>query len=289
VRSSAARRRRGASLGTDTEEIVIEAGRGGRRYWADLWRHRELFYFLAWRDILARYKQTVVGIAWAGIRPLLTMGVFTLVFGRFAGLSSGGVPYPIMVFAALLPWQFFSTAVSEGSASLVANAGMISKIYFPRLVIPAGAIVVSLVDFLISLAILGVLMLLYGTNPGWQVLWLPLFMALAVILATAVTVLCAALNVRYRDFRYVVAFLVQFGLFVSPVGFSMSIIPERWHAVYALNPMVGVIEGFRWCLTGTAAALDMRAVAMSMAISVSLLALALLYFRSTERTFADVV
>lgn len=276
-------------MASNPEEIVIQAGHGERHYWADLWRHRELFYFLAWREILARYKQTVVGIAWAGIRPLLTMGVFTLVFGRFAGLSSDGVPYPIMVFAALLPWQFFSTAVSEGSASLVANAGMISKIYFPRLVVPAGAIVVSMVDFLISLAILAALMALYGVNPGWQALWLPVFVALATILAAAVTVLCAALNVRYRDFRYVVAFLVQFGLFVSPVGFSMSIVPERWQTLYALNPMVGVIEGFRWCLTGTAAALRAEHVLMSAVVSLALLSLALLYFRSTERTFADVV
>lgn len=276
-------------MATEPEVVVIEAGRGERRYWTDLWRHRELFYFLAWRDILVRYKQTVVGIAWAGIRPLLTMGVFTLVFGRFAGLSSDGIPYPIMVFAALLPWQFFSSAVTEGSASLVANAGMISKIYFPRLVVPAGAIVVSVVDFLISLAILAALMAIYGVNPGWQVVWLPLFLMLAAVLTAAVTILCAALNVRYRDFRYVVGFIVQFGLFVSPVGFSMSIVPERWQTLYALNPMVGVIEGFRWCLTGTAASLDVRWVALSAATSIALLTLALIYFRSTERTFADVV
>lgn len=272
-----------------SREIVIEAGRDERRYWADLWRYRELFYFLAWRDILVRYKQTIVGVAWAGIRPLLTMGVFTLVFGKFANLPSDGVPYPILVFAALLPWQYFSTAVSEGSNSLVSNAGMISKIYFPRLIVPVGVVVVGMVDFLISLTILALIMALYGVSPGWKVLWLPIFMIIAVVLTSATTILFAALNVRYRDFRYIAGFIVQFGLYASPVGFSMSIVPERWQALYALNPMVGVIEGFRWCLTGTEAPLNVAFVGMSAAISISLLVCAVAYFRATERTFADVI
>lgn len=276
-------------MANSPREIVVEADRAERDYWADLWRYRELFYVLAWRDILARYKQTVVGIAWAGVRPLLTMAIFTLVFGKFAGLPSDGVPYPILVFAALLPWQFFSTAVNEGSASLVNNAGMISKIYFPRLIVPVGVVVVTLVDLLIALAILAIFMALYGVNPGWKVLWLPAFLAMTMALTVAAAVLFAALNVRYRDFRYIVAFIVQLGLFVSPVGYSMSVVPERWQLLYALNPMVGVIEGFRWCLTGTAAGLNMSFVALSAAITFGLLALAIVYFRATERTFADVV
>lgn len=270
-------------------EILIEAGRDERRYWADLWRYRELFYYLAWRDILVRYKQTFLGVAWAAIRPLLTMGVFTLVFGKFANLPSDGVPYPILVFTALLPWQFFSTAVSEGSGSLVNNAGMISKIYFPRLIVPAAAVAVSMVDFLVSLAILALFMALYGVSPGWRALWLPCFMLLGMVLTAALAILFAALNVRYRDFRYVVGFVVQFGLFVSPVGFSLSVVPERWQLVYGLNPMVGVIEGFRWCLTGAGGPLNAQLVALSAATSLALLAAAIAYFRGTERSFADVI
>jgi lipopolysaccharide transport system permease protein len=270
-------------------EILIEAGRDERRYWADLWRYRELFYYLAWRDILVRYKQTFLGVAWAAIRPLLTMGVFTLVFGKFANLPSDGVPYPILVFTALLPWQFFSTAVSEGSGSLVNNAGMISKIYFPRLIVPAAAVAVSMVDFLVSLAILALFMALYGVSPGWRALWLPCFMLLGMVLTAALAILFAALNVRYRDFRYVVGFVVQFGLFVSPVGFSLSVVPERWQLVYGLNPMVGIIEGFRWCLTGAGGPLNAQLVALSAATSLALLAVAIAYFRGTERSFADVI
>ena len=270
-------------------EISIEAGRGEGHYWRDVWRHRELLYFLAWRDILVRYKQTVVGIGWAVIRPLLTMGVFALVFGSFAQLPSQGMPYPILVFAALLPWQLFANASSDGSASLVNSASMISKTYFPRIIVPVSSVAVSVVDFLISLVILAGLMVVYQVSPGWKALLLPVFLLLAVIATLGVTILFCALNVRYRDFRYIVGFIVQFGLFISPVGFSSVIVPEQWRTLYALNPMVGIIDGFRWCLAEAPRPPDASALALSVAVSSALLALGVAYFRRTERTFADVI
>ena len=227
---------------TAKEVLVIEAGRTERHYWRDLWRYRELFYFLAWRDILVRYKQTVIGVLWALLRPLLTIGVFTVVFGKLANLPSDGVPYPILVCAAMLPWQFFANAFSEAGNSLIANTNLISKVYFPRLVIPASAVIVSLVDFLISLIILAGLMIWYGVTPDWRVLTLPVFVLIALAAAMGAGLWIAALNVKYRDFRYVVPFIVQFGLYVSPVGFSSSIVPEQWRLLYSLNPLVGVIE-----------------------------------------------
>jgi len=268
--------------------LVIEAGRTERHYWRDLWKYRELFLFLAWRDILVRYKQTVIGVTWSVIRPVATMLVFTIVFGRIAGLPSEGVPYPLLVFAAMLPWQFFASAVSEGSNSLIENANLISKVYFPRLIVPASAVVVSFVDFLISLALLALLMAWYQYSPGPRVLMLPVFAVLAILVAMGLTLLLAAMNVRYRDFRYVVPFLIQFGLFVSPVGFSMSVIPENWRWLYSLNPMVGVIEGFRWSLLPDYV-LDARALVSSVLISVVVLGPAIAYFRRTERSFADVI
>lgn len=270
-------------------EIEIEAGRAERHYWADLWRYRELFYFLAWRDILVRYKQTAVGIAWAVIRPLLIMGVFSLVFGNFAQLPSQGMPYPILVFCALLPWQLFANAVTEGSNSLVSNANMVSKTYFPRIIVPVSAVAVSVVDFLVSIAILAALMALYGVAPGWKVLLLPLFLLMTCSVALGVTILFSALNVRYRDFRYVIGFIVQLGLFISPVGFASSVVPEAWRTLYDLNPMVGVIDGFRWCLSDAAAAPSHASLASSVLVSGALLAVGIRYFRSTERTFADVI
>jgi lipopolysaccharide transport system permease protein len=268
--------------------LVIEAGRTERHYWRDLWKYRELFLFLAWRDILVRYKQTVIGVTWSVIRPVATMLVFTIVFGRIAGLPSEGVPYPLLVFAAMLPWQFFASAVSEGSSSLIENANLISKVYFPRLIVPASAVVVSFVDFLISLALLALLMAWYQHSPGPRVLMLPVFAVLAILVAMGLTLLLAAMNVRYRDFRYVVPFLIQFGLFVSPVGFSMSVIPENWRWLYSLNPMVGVIEGFRWSLLPDYV-LDARALVSSVLVSIVVLGPAIAYFRRTERSFADVI
>lgn len=229
--------------------LVIEAGRSDRQYWKDLWRYRELFYFLAWRDILVRYKQTTIGFAWALIRPLLTMIVFTLVFSKLAKLPSD-VPYPILVFAALLPWQFFANAFTEAGNSLISNANMISKVYFPRLVVPISAVIVSFVDFLISGVILVGLMAWYGFSPDWRILTLPLFILVAIAAAVGAGLWIAALNVKYRDFRYIVPFVVQLGLYVSPVGFSSAIVPEQWRLLYSLNPMVGVIDGFRWAILG---------------------------------------
>jgi lipopolysaccharide transport system permease protein len=275
-------------MATSPHQIVIEAGRTERHYWRDLWVHRELFLFLAWRDILVRYKQTVIGIAWSVIRPVITMAVFTVVFGRIANLPSEAAPYPVLVFAGMLPWYFFATAVTEGSNSLVQSANMISKVYFPRLIVPVSTIAVSLVDFLISLVLLAGLMAWYEVTPSAKVFALPAFLLLVLAVTTGLTLWFAALNVRYRDFRYVVPFLVQVGLFLSPVGFSGAVVPDAWRLVYALNPMVGVIEGFRWCLIGDYR-LDAGALALGTAISLLILVSGLSYFRRTERSFADVI
>ncbi len=271
-------------------ELIIEPGRAERNYWRDLWRYRELFYFLAWRDILVRYKQTVIGIAWALIRPFLTMVVFTFVFSKIAKLPApGAVPYALMVFAAMLPWQFFATALSESSNSLIGNANLISKIYFPRLIVPAGSVITSLVDFLITLALLAAMMIWYQFVPDWRILTLPLFMVLAFGAAFGAGLWLCALNVEYRDFRYIVPFIVQFGLYVSPVGFSSSIVPDKWRLLYSLNPMVGVIDGFRWALLRGQSALDLRGVLLSCGLVAVLVATGIWYFRRTERTFADVI
>ena len=274
---------------TDKHTLTIEAGRAERHYWHDLWRYRELFFFLAWRDILVRYKQTVIGLAWALLRPFLTMLVFTLVFSRLAKLPSDGVPYPIMVFAALLPWQFFSNAFSSAGDSLISNASMISKVYFPRLVIPTSAVIVSFVDFLISAIILVGLMLWYGFKPSWHILTLPLFIFVAFASAMGAGLWVAALNVKYRDFRYIVPFGVQFGLYVSPVGFSSSIVPEQWRLLYSINPMVGVIDGFRWAILGGNTQLYWPGFLLSLALVTVMLITGTFYFRKTERGFADLI
>jgi lipopolysaccharide transport system permease protein len=271
------------------QELIIEAGRTERQYWQDLWNYRELFYFLAWRDILVRYKQTVIGIAWALIRPILTMIVFTAIFGGLAKLPSDGAPYPVMVFAAMLPWQFFANALAECSNSVVGNANMISKVYFPRLVVPTSAVIVSFVDFLISALILVGLMLWYQFLPDWRILTLPLFIAVAFAASMGAGLWLAALNVKYRDFRIIVPFIVQFGLYVSPVGFSSNIVPAQWRFLYSLNPMVGVIDGFRWALLGGKAQLYLPGFALSLVIVGLLLASGIWYFRKTERTFADII
>jgi lipopolysaccharide transport system permease protein len=285
------------------KELIIEAGRTESQYWKDLWRYRELFYFLAWRDILVRYKQTVIGIAWALIRPFLTMIVFSVVFGNLAKLPSQGVPYPILVFAGMLPWQFFSSALSESSNSLISNANLISKVYFPRLIVPASAVIVSFVDFLVSGMILLGLMAWYNFVPSWRILTLPLFIGIAFAASMGAGLWLAALTVKYRDFRYIVPFIVQFGLYISPVGFSSSIVPERWRLIYSLNPMVGVIDGFRWAIlsgvgstqasASSAASLTPLLYWPGFTLSVVLVALlfasGVWYFRKTERTFADVI
>ena len=274
---------------TERDVLVIEAGRTERHYWADLWRYRELFYFLAWRDLIVRYKQTAIGVAWAVLRPVLTMAVFTLVFGKLAKLPSDNVPYPILVFAALLPWQLFASAFSEAGNSLISNASMISKIYFPRLIIPAGAIIVSFVDFLISLVILAVLMAWYGFPLDWRILTLPLFVLIALAAAVGAGLWTAALNVRYRDVRFAIPFVVQLGLYVSPVGFSSTLIPGQWRLLYSVNPMVGVIDGFRWAILGGDTPLYWPGILLSLAIIVVILATGIRHFRATEKTFADVI
>ncbi len=274
----------------NTKELTIKAGRTESQYWKDLWRYRELFYFLAWRDILVRYKQTVIGMAWALIRPFLTMIVFTVVFRDVAGLpSEGDAPYPIMVFAGLLPWQFFSGALTECSNSLVNNANLLSKVYFPRLIVPTSAVIVSFVDFLISGMILLGLMAYYNFVPDWRILTLPLFILIAFAASIGVGLWLAALTVEYRDFRYIVTFIVQFGLYISPVGFSSSKIPQQWRLLYSLNPMVGVIDGFRWAILGGESGIYLPGFALSLVVVVLLLASGIWYFRKMERTFADVI
>ncbi|MBD2165767.1 ABC transporter permease [Calothrix membranacea FACHB-236] len=270
-------------------DLVIEAGRTERQYWQDLWRYRELFYFLAWRDILVRYKQTAIGIAWALIRPFLTMVVFTVVFGQLAKLPSQGAPYPILVFSAMLPWQFFSNALSECSSSLISNANLISKVYFPRLIVPTSAVVVSFVDFLISGMILLGLMAWYNFVPSWRILTLPLFICIAFAASMGAGLWLAALNVKYRDFRFIVPFIMQFGLYISPVGFSSSIVPEQWRFLYSLNPMVGVIDGFRWAILGGDSKLYLPGFILSLCLLIFLFITGIWYFRKTERTFADVI
>jgi lipopolysaccharide transport system permease protein len=273
-----------------TNELIIEAGRTERQYWQDLWKYRELFYFLAWRDILVRYKQTVIGMAWALIRPFLTMIVFTVVFGNLAKLpSEGDTPYPILVYAAMLPWQFFSGALSECSNSLINNANLLSKVYFPRLIVPTSAVIVSFVDFMISGMILLALMAWYNFVPDWRILTLPLFILIAFAASMGVGLWLAALTVEYRDFRYIVPFIVQFGLYISPVGFSSKIVPEQWRLLYSLNPMVGVIDGFRWAILGGESEVYVPGFALSLMIVFLLLGSGIWYFRRMERTFADVI
>ena len=270
-------------------EIVLESGRGGRRYWNDLWRYRELFYFLAWRDLIVRYKQTAIGIAWALARPLLTMVVFTFVFSKLAKLPSPGVPYPVLVFSGLLRWQFFSRAFCGAVESLVSTASMISKVYFPRLIVPVSAVIVSLVDFAISLVILAALLVFYGFAPGWQILTLPLFVALAFVTSVGAGLWVAALNVKYRDFKIIVPFVVQFGLYISPVGFTSAVVPDQWRLLYSLNPMVGIIDAFRWAILGDAAPLYLPGLLLSIVITGLLLVGGIAYFRRTEKTFADII
>jgi lipopolysaccharide transport system permease protein len=271
------------------ELIIIEPGRRERHYWHDLWRYRELFRVLAWRDVSVRYKQTVIGAAWALIRPFLTMVVFTVVFGKIAGLPSQGAPYALLVFAGMLPWTFFSSALTDASNSLISNANLISKVYFPRLIVPAATVVVAFIDFLISFVILVALMIWYRYLPGWQILLLPAFIAIAVLASFGPALWITSLNVKYRDFRYVIPFVVQLGLYASPVGFSSSIIPEQWRLLYSTNPMVGVIDGFRWCILGGQNELYMPGLWMSIGVTVFFLWLGIRQFRKMENSFADLI
>ena len=270
-------------------DLVVEPGRSKKNYWNDLWRFRELFLFLAWRDILVRYKQTSIGLAWSLIRPFLTMIVFTVIFGRLAKLPSEGVPYPILVYAGMLPWQFFATSFTDASNSLLNNSNMLTKIYFPRLIIPVSTVIVNLVDFLISFIILVGLMIWYHFAPSWSILFLPLYLILAILTALGAGIYVAALNVKYRDFKYIVPFVVQFGLYISPVGFSSNVVPDKWRLLYSINPMVGIIDGFRWSILGGDSHIFLPGMIISIAFIFFLFIFGIIYFRKTEKSFADII
>jgi lipopolysaccharide transport system permease protein len=270
--------------------LIIESGRLEKNYWLDLWRYRELFWVLAWRDISVRYKQTIIGIIWAIIRPFLTMVVFTVIFGRIAKLpSDGSTPYAMMVFAAMLPWSLFSNALSESSNSLISNANLIGKVYFPRLIIPAATMLTAFIDFLISFIILICMMVYYQFAPAWQILLLPFFIILALMASLGPGLWITALNVKYRDFRYIIPFVVQFGLYVSPVGFSSKVVPEQWRLLYSLNPIVGVIDGFRWCILGGESSIYLPGFLASFVVTAFFLWLGVSRFRKMEKTFADMI
>jgi len=270
--------------------LLIEAGRSEKHYWKDLWRFRELFYILSWRDIKVRYKQTVIGALWAIVRPLLTMIIFTILFNRIAKLSPGlNAPYALMVYAGLLPWTFFSTALSEASNSLITNSNLISKVYFPRLIVPTASVITSLVDFLISFVLIFLLYAWYGYTPDFRILFLPIFLVLAFVSSMGIGLYITALNVKYRDFRYIVPFIVQFGLYVSPVAFNSNMVPETWKYLFAINPMVATIDGFRWCLLRGEQQLHWDILAISIAVSVLFMFVGLMQFRKMEKSFADII
>lgn len=280
---------RGARDAAETFDLVIRPGRSSAQYWRDLWTFRELFYLLSWRDVLVRYKQTVLGVAWSVLRPALAMIIFTFIFGKVAKMPADGVPYPLLVLAAMLPWQLFSAALAEASNSLIVNAEMLTKVYFPRMIAPASAIIVALVDFVVSLILLAIVMLWYGVFPTWRILAVPLFLGLALLASAGVGLWLAALNVKYRDFRYAIPFLLQFGIYISPVGFSSSAVPAQWRLAFSLNPMVGVIDGFRWALLGGATSVHWPAMAVSTVMAIAIFVLAVRYFRQVERSFADII
>ena len=270
--------------------LIIEPGRAEKNYWTDLWRYRELFVVLAWRDISVRYKQTIIGILWAIIRPFLTMVVFTVIFGRIAKLpSDGSTPYALLVFAAMLPWSLFSNALSDSANSLISNANLIGKVYFPRLIIPAATLGTAFIDFLISFIMLIGTMIYYNFAPALQILFLPAFIILALMASLGPGLWITALNVKYRDFRYIIPFVVQFGLYVSPVGFSSNVVPEQWRLLYSLNPMVGVIDGFRWCVLGGDSSIYLPGFLLGLVITAFFLWLGLSQFRKMEKTFADLI
>jgi lipopolysaccharide transport system permease protein len=274
-----------------SHKIIIEPGRSEKNYWNDLWRYRELFYILSWRDIKVRYKQTTLGVLWAIIRPLLTMIVFTFVFGKVAKMDvQSTVPYALIVFAGLLPWQFFSNSLTESSNSLIGNERLITKVYFPRMIIPASSVITSFIDFLISLAILVVLFFVYQYTPPLRILWMPFFWIVAFLAAFGPGLYLTALNVKYRDFRYIIPFIVQFGLFISPVGYSSAVVPAKYQFLYALNPMTGVIDVFRWCIVRDAPNPMLHyPFYVSMAVILFFALLAVYQFRKMEKNFADLI
>jgi lipopolysaccharide transport system permease protein len=270
--------------------IVLEAGRRDRHYWLDLWRYRELFYVLAWRDLVVRYKQTAIGVLWALIRPMLTVLIFTIIFGHIAKLpSEGTAPYSVMVFAGMLPWTFFSTSLVDASQSLLSNANLVSKVYFPRMIVPTATVVVSLVDFLISFFMLLTLMAWSGFLPGWQIALLPFYVLFGMLASIGPALWITALNVKFRDFRFVIPFIVQFGLYISPVGFSSSVIPAKWRLLYSLNPMVSVIDGFRWCLLGGQGHLYLPGLTLGVCVTLFFVWFGIHRFRAMEKSFADLI
>lgn len=272
-----------------SNKVIIEAGRIEKHYWSDLWNYRELFYILSWRDIKVRYKQTVIGAAWSILRPFLTMVIFTIVFSKIAKLpTEGSAPYAILVYSAMLPWQFFSNSLSESSSSLIGNANLISKIYFPRLIIPTAAIITSFIDFLISFVILIFLMIYYQYMPTYKIFFLPFFLIMAFLTSIGPGLWLTALNVKYRDFRYIVPFIIQMGLYISPVGFSSNIVPEKWRFIYSINPMVGVIDGFRWCILGENN-INVIGFSISIFIIILFLFIGIFQFRKMEKSFADLI
>jgi lipopolysaccharide transport system permease protein len=273
-----------------TQEVIIEAGRAERHYWRDLWHYRELFRVLAWRDVSVRYKQTVIGVAWAVIRPFLTMVVFTIIFGKLARLpSEGTAPYAIMVFAGMLPWTFFSSAIADSSNSIVSSGNLINKVYFPRLIVPMATVGVAFVDFAINFVMLVVLMIWYQFVPGWQMVLLPAFVALALLASSGPGLWLTALNVKYRDVRYIIPFLVQLGTYASPVGYSSSIVPQQWRLLYSLNPVVGVIDGFRWCILGGPSEFYLPGFLLSIGVTAFFLWIGIRQFRKMEKGFADLM
>ncbi len=270
-------------------DVVIEPKNNVSGYWKEIWNYKSLFYFLAWRDILVRYKQTAIGIAWSLLKPLITLVVFTVIFGLLAKFPSEGVPYPILVFSALLPWQFFSGSFSDASNSILANSNIISKVYFPRLIIPISSTVGNMVDFLISFGILLVMMVIYGLVPGWRIFMIPFFLLIALIASLGLSLIVASINVKYRDFKHLIPIMTQAGLYISPVGFSSDIVPIKWQFLYSLNPMVGVIDGFRWAIIGQSSTIYFPGLIISVLFSITLFFLGILYFRKTERKFADFI
>ncbi|OYW37367.1 MAG: phosphate ABC transporter permease [Hydrogenophilales bacterium 12-61-10] len=269
--------------------IVLEPGKIDKHYWKDVFQYRDLFWVLARRDVSVRYKQTVIGILWAVLRPLLTMLVFTLIFGKIAKLPSEGVPYSLLVFTGMIPWFFFASSVTESSNSLVTNANLLSKVYFPRILVPLSSVLVAAMDFAIGMVLLAMMLLYFGFMPSWRLLTIPFFLAVAFSAASGIGLLFSALNVKYRDFQFIVPFVVQFGLYLSPVGFSSSVVPEKWQLVYALNPMVGVIDGFRWAMLGDAFLIRWDIQLISVSIAVILLGSGTWFFRRFERGIADVI
>jgi lipopolysaccharide transport system permease protein len=270
--------------------IVLERGRADRNYWSDLWAYRELFVILAWRDLAVRYKQTALGLLWAVIRPLLTVIVLTIVFGRLARLpGDGSAPYVLIVYTGTLTWFLISTIFGDASSSLISNKNLIGKVYFPRLIVPSAYVVVALVDFAVSFVLLLVTATWLGFSPDWRIIFLPAFVALGVLASLGPALYFAVLNVKYRDFRYIIPFLLQFGLYASPIGFSSAAVPEEWRLLYSLNPIVGIVDGVRWCLLRGEAQLYVPGFLLSIGLIALLLIGGIKYFRQTERSFADIL